>query len=294
MSPSSLEAIAREWVPGTGPVIIHRLDSGLVNLTCRVTRDNRVYLLRVAGAEADLGVDRSWEQRVLATAAAAGLAPSVHCFDLSRGILVADWHSGRAWTAEEIREPANVDAMAELLRRVHALPILEPARAMSPAAWVARYDSAVNRRGLSRAPAPELRGAAEARLTWLGASRPVAPVLCHSDLHRFNVLVGSRIFLLDWEYAHVSDGFWDLAGWIANNDWPTADADRLLARYLGRSAEPGECARLRVLEWLYDYVCLLWSELHLSQRSEETSRDVCRRMTLIEARLKRASGSRER
>jgi thiamine kinase-like enzyme len=122
----------------------------------------------------------------------------------------------------------------------------------------------------------------------------VAPVLCHSDLHRFNVLVGSRIFLLDWEYAHVSDGFWDLAGWIANNDWPTADADRLLARYLGRSAEPGECARLRVLEWLYDYVCLLWSELHLSQRSEETSRDVCRRMTLIEARLKRASGSRER
>jgi thiamine kinase-like enzyme len=294
MSPSSLEAIAREWVPGAGPVIIQRLDSGLVNLTCRVTRDARIYLLRIAGAEGDPGVDRSWEQRVLATAAAAGLAPFVHCFDPVRGILVADWHSGRTWTPEETREPVNVDAMAELLRRVHALPVLEPARAVSPATWVARYASELERRAISRAPGPELRGAAEARLTWLAASRPVVPVLCHSDLHRFNVLVGGRIVLLDWEYAHVSDGFWDLAGWIANNDWPAADADRLLTRYLDRTAEPGERARLRVLEWLYDYVCLLWGALYLSQRSEEESRDTCRRMILIEARLKHASGSRER
>ena len=36
----------------------------------------------------------------------------------------------------------------------------------------------------------------------------------------------------------------------------------LLASYLERRPTPPEAARLKLLVWLYDYVCLLWCELY--------------------------------
>ena len=53
-------------------------------------------------------------------------------------------------------------------------------------------------------------------------ARSLAPrprVLCHSDLHAANLVATERgLVLLDWEYAHVSEALWDLAGWACNND----------------------------------------------------------------------------
>ncbi len=47
----------------------------------------------------------------------------------------------------------------------------------------------------------------------------MAGVVCHSDLHPMNLICGAEsLILLDWEYAHVADPLWDLAGWSANND----------------------------------------------------------------------------
>ena len=286
MSHSSLELLASTWVPGDGPGDVRVLAAGLVNVSCRVARAGRTYLMRVAAADSeDLGLDREWECRVLGVAAAAQIAPTVaHC-DPAHGILVAGWLSGRTWTAEQARAADNVDAMAGLLRRVHSLPIVEPPRIMNPRTWIRHYASALERRGAAAARFAGLADAADARLESLAAFAPVQRVLCHSDVHRFNVLVGDRLVLLDWEYAHVSDGFWDLAGWIANNDWAEEDAERLLCRYLERPPASAERARLRDMLWLYDYVCLLWSVLYSYQRPEEAGGKVAGRIELLEARL---------
>jgi len=274
------------WVPGEGPVDVQPLASGLVNESCRVARGGRLYSLRVAGNTEGLGLDRRWECKVLGSAAAAGLAPAIEYCEPTQGILVADWVSGRAWTPTEIRQPGQVDAMAQLVRRVHSLPIPQPARAMNPAAWIALYAQAAARQGLSPRSAG-LRAAADARVTLLAAFRPPEPVLCHSDLHRLNVTVGARLMLLDWEYAHVSDPFWDLAGWIASNDWNEHLAADLLASYLQRPAGPDEIARLGLLVWLYDYVCLQWSELYLNRRPEPGDAGVAARAERLTTRLRR-------
>jgi len=288
MSRRSLEELALRWVPGEGPVSIHVSASGLVNESCRVARAGRLYSLRVAttGAQ-ELGLDREWECKVWARAAAAGVAPAIQCCEPAEGVLVADWVPSRAWTAAEIRQPDNIHAMAQLLRRVHALRIPQPARAMSPAAWIAHYSAALAERLCA-----ELQAAADARLTLLAAQPMPAAVLCHSDLHRLNVATGERLLLFDWEYAHVSDPYWDLAGWIANNDGSPQFAADLLASYLQRPAVSDESARLRLFVWLYDYVCLLWSELYLKQRPGTVCDDVTARAEQLAVRLKSASGSR--
>jgi thiamine kinase len=267
---------------------MHPLASGLVNDSYRVVRGGSLYSLRVAAANSqDLGLDRRWECRVLKEAASAGLAPCIEYCDPVRGILIAGWASGRTWTADEIRQPAAIDAMAQLLRRVHSLPIPQTARVMNPAAWIAHYAAALARRGWEAPPRlAELRGAVDARLKLLAAVRQPKAVLCHSDLHRLNVVSGDRTVLLDWEYAHVSDPFWDLAGWIANNDWTEDFAGYLSAAYLGRSSDSDERTRLEALVWLYDYVCFLWSELYLKQRTEHASPDVAARAEHLITRLR--------
>lgn len=291
MPSTPLELLALRWVPGEGPVEFEPVSSGLVNDTWRVRRDGRSYSLRMArGHAAELGLDRSWECRVLACAAAAGIAPPVHACAPDLGLVVSGWAGGEAWSAPEVRLPANIEAMARLLRQVHALQSCKPARTSSPAAWIAHYSQALSR---GRAPSPRCAGFAAgaadrlARLTAPGT----AGVLCHSDLHRLNIRTGPPTVLLDWEYAHVSDPLWDLAGWVSNNDGSAQFASELHGRYLGRAPSDGESSRLEQFIWLYEYVALLWSELFLSLRPD-AAQGVAARADELGRRLAQATGGR--
>jgi thiamine kinase-like enzyme len=107
------------------------------------------------------------------------------------------------------------------------------------------------------------------------------------------VAAGEHLMLLDWEYAHVSDPYWDLAAWIANNDGTASFAADVLAGYLERPAGGHESERLRLLTWLYDYVCLLWSDLYLIQRGGAPGDEVSARALLLARRLIDGAGGRE-
>jgi thiamine kinase-like enzyme len=270
-----LKSTISRHVPGEGKLDIHRLSDGLVNETYRVLRSGRAYALRVAATNFyDLGLDRAWEARVLERAAAADLAPVLEYCDPQRGILIARWVDGRLWSPVDVRQQSNIARVAELMRRIHGLPIPMPARAMSPAKWIDYYGAALTRRSsIPRRRMPhtrDLSAAAARRLAALAALPGVDQVVCHSDLHTLNLVDrGNSLVLLDWEYAHAADPFWDLAGWTANNDLEDNLKHDLLASYTGRPPTHNEYLRLQLLGWLYDYVCLLWSELYLSRHRNE-------------------------
>ncbi len=187
------------------------------------------------------------------------------------------WAEGRSWTVEEASAPGNIRKVALLARRVHALPPLERPRSVSPGQWIAYYRRALQRLGRGkvledrhRRRGGGLEGIAQSLIEVRGEEPPASPALCHSDLHVQNLLIvpGGAPVILDWEYAHISDSWWDLAGWACNGDLTAERKELLLHRYLGREPTPAQMGRLRRLAWLYDYVCLLWSELYLSSRSD--------------------------
>jgi thiamine kinase len=271
MRPDEIESVAARHVPGAGTLDIQLSANGLVNETYRVLRDGGAYALRVAAANpCDLGVDRAWEARVLECACRADLAPALEYCDPQRGILIVRWVDGRRWSPADVRRIPNVSRMAQLLRRVHALPMPAPARLMSPLTWIDHYTAAAcNSAGRERSTRDSssgaaLRNASRGRMAALAALPRVDPVVCHSDLHTLNLIDrGPSLVLLDWEYAHASDPLWDLASWSANNDLEDGFKHELLSDYLGRTPTRDEYLRLQLLGWLYDYVCLLWSELYL-------------------------------
>jgi thiamine kinase-like enzyme len=96
---------------------------------------------------------------------------------------------------------------------------------------------------------------------------------------------GDALILLDWEYAHVTDPLWDAAGWCANNDFEPETQRRLLTSYLGTAPTSSQWLRFRLLLALYDYVCLLWSQLYLTVRGEGAN-GVAERARLLDARLR--------
>jgi thiamine kinase len=271
MHPPEVTSIARDSVPGNGEPRLMPLGAGLLNDTYRVDRDGRVFRMRVArkNSQDSSFLDRAWELEVLQEAAQRGLAPTLICGDAERGLLVQEWVEGCSWAASSVRHPANIARLADLLKRVHELSQPAPARVMLPGAWVEHYETALTAANAG-VPAP-FAAAAAMRLASLDALPRPAHVVCHSDLHLMNLLEcplpstrTSALKLLDWEYAHISEPFWDLAGWGANNDFPDRELRALLCAYLGRVPAETEWTRCKLLVWLYDYVCLLWSKLYLN------------------------------
>jgi thiamine kinase len=307
MPPEDLPGVLEAFVPGDGPMTVERLAPGLVNDSYRVVRGGLAHTVRMpAAGAAELGLERSWECRVLEQASAAGLAPRLERCDPGRGILVSRWIEGSAWTRGEALSPGNMTRMAGLVRCVHELAVEAPVRRMSPPDWVAHYSRAAHPPGAARiletangrdrdagsgepeAPGPRPLEAAAARaLARLGALPRTRAVLCHSDLHAANLLVtDGRLVLLDWEYAHVSDGFWDLAGWACNMDMDLETRGAFMRAYLGRDPVAEEAQRIDVMAWLYDYVCVLWSAVYLRARGGEPgAAAVLRRARALERRL---------
>jgi thiamine kinase len=285
VTPDEIGPFIGSVVPGTGTLDIQPLGAGLVNETYRLIRSGRSYALRLPGAPSfDFGMDRAWQARVLEAAACAGLAPPILYSDPKRGVLLTRWINGRSWVAEEARRSASIRLLAALLRRVQELPIPEPVHDMSPSTWVDCYSAALSRQPSSPRE-QSLRAAAASRLAQLAGLPRVPRVLCHSDLHTMNLLLSdASLILLDWEYAHMSEPLWDLAGWSANNDFGNETQLELMQAYLGAAPTQSDCTRFKLLLWLYDYICLLWSRLYLSLRPDADER-VSQRATQLDARL---------
>jgi thiamine kinase-like enzyme len=283
---SEILRLSRELIPGTGPPHIQPLRAGLTNETFRVERNEESYALRVAGADPEpLGLDRVWEEQILKAAGASGLAPPLVRSDAARGLLVTRWVFGRTWSESELPEAANLRKITALMRRVHALSIPACARIMSPASWIELYLRALSQR---EEPAPDsiLQSMASAYLERLAELPPGPRVVCHSDMHRMNLIEAEEtLLLLDWEYAHVSEPLWDVAAWSANNDLDADAQHALLLNYRGSAPAAAERARFRLMLWLYDYVCLLWCELYLNLRQDRDNR-VLQRLRQLDARLR--------
>ena len=279
-----IEALCRAVLPGTGGVDIEPLGRGLLSETYRVRRQGLAYALKAAAPNRpQFGLSFAWGVHLLERATQSGLAPPLIYHDAER-VLISRWVAGQVWSAQVASLPQHIAEMARLLRRVHALPLASKANLMGPRYWIERY-SALLLRDAQRPLDPALSAAAAGYLRELEELPRTAGVVCHGDLHALNVLrCDQGLMLLDWEYAHVSEPLWDLAGWCANNDFESETQRELLGQYLGTPLAAQEWLRFRLLMWLYDYVCMLWAELYVSH-CRDASTGVSRRAGKLDARL---------
>ena len=117
------EALA--LVPGWDPdaTDIEELKGGLTNRTYYIKQGDMECVMRLDSERSRMfQFDRSAELRILAEAGKAGLAPGVMFSDVDAGVLITEYLPGRVWEEADLESTENLELLARLLRKVHAMP----------------------------------------------------------------------------------------------------------------------------------------------------------------------------
>jgi len=199
---------------GQAPLRVARLAGGSVNEVFRVDSAVGRFALRLDGpAWRRPGVDRQRELSLQRVAAAAGITPSLIYADASReGLLISVYESGRLWSEADYEDVQALRRLGERLYVLHRLPAPE-APLFDPWQVAQEYVRVIQSARSPPLPAQSLRQSLDrlqrecARLN----DEAVSACIVHGDLTQANLLEGSRLWLLDWEYAQLSDPFMDLA-----------------------------------------------------------------------------------
>ena len=81
---------------------------------------------------------------------------------------------------------------------------------------------------------------------------PIVP--CHNDLLNANFIDdGSRLWIVDWEYAGMGDPFFDLGNFAVNHELD-ADGERLLLESYGS----GDAEALTLMRFMSDFREAMW------------------------------------
>ncbi|MEP9386255.1 phosphotransferase family protein [Mesorhizobium sp. KR9-304] len=248
-----------------GAISIEPLKGGLSNESFLVADADSKHVVRFGKDFPFHHVFRKREIMAARAAADAGFAPKVEFAE--PGVMVSAFIEARTYGPEDVR--ANRLRIARLARAFHK----EMPKHVSGAGfmfWVfhvnrdyARTLDAGKSRMADRLPEfMALNEALEA------VQQPLPVVFGHNDLLPANFLDdGTKLWLIDFEYAGFNTAMFDLAGAASNAGMTAGESEELLAEYFGhapderlrRSHLAMQCASL-----LREAMWSMVSELHLS------------------------------
>ncbi len=248
-----------------GPVDPQPVAGGITNTNYSVFDQGRRYFVRIGHDIPVHGIVRANELAANRAAHAAGVAPAV--IHSEPGALVLEFIAGRTFTPADARDPRNLGRIVDILKRCHR-GIPEFLRGPAPIFWVfhvVRDYAHTLTEGDSRhrARLPALLGIAARLEKALG---PVDIVFGHNDLLPTNFIDdGTRLWLVDWEYAGFNSPLFDLAGLASNNEYPPELSLRLIESYFGRPADRElmlRFAAMNVASLLRETMWSMVSEIH--------------------------------
>ena len=208
---------------------IQTIDGGLTNQNFLIEENNKKYVVRLGDDIPEHLISRSNELIVSKAASNAGISPKVIYH--SEGILVLDYIECSTLSAEEVRK--NIKSIIPLIKKIHH-EIPKNLYGQSVIFWVFHvirnyvkflYDNKSSHSKIlsdliSKSELLEKHSA------------PYDIVFGHNDLLPANFLDdGSRLWVIDWEYAGYNSPLFDLGGLSSNNDFSFEEETYLLENY---------------------------------------------------------------
>lgn len=208
---------------------IQTIDGGLTNQNFLIEENNKKYVVRLGDDIPEHLVSRSNELIVSKAASNAGISPKVIYH--SEGILVLDYIECTTLSAEGVRK--NIKSIIPLIKKIHH-EIPKNLYGQSVIFWVFHvirnyvkflYD---NKSSHSKILSDLI---SKSELLEKN-SAPYEIVFGHNDLLPANFLDdGSRLWVIDWEYAGYNTPLFDLGGLSSNNDFSFEEETYLLENY---------------------------------------------------------------
>jgi len=246
------------------PLRLTKLSGGITNRNFRVDIDSDgatgAYVIRLGGNDTHLlGISREVEHAATVAAAGVGVGPEVVAYLRPEGYLLTRFIEGGPISDEQVHQPATIRRVADSLRRIHdgrAIPgIFMPYRIGEA------YRALAEARGV---PIPAAYEDAHEQVRLIEITllqHPIGMRPCHNDLLNANFIDdGTRIRIVDWEYAGMGDPFFDLGNFSVNHGLTQEEDAVLLEAYAG-DLRADRLARLRLMRVMSDFREALWGVL---------------------------------
>ena len=233
--------------------------AGLTNVNYLVEHDGQRLVLRIPGEGTGEYINRVDEEVAARSAAAAGVNAEVAFFDATDGLMVTRFIDGAAtMNAERFRDLGAVARAGHAFRRLHTtavpfatdftlFPMIDEYKALlasKGAILPEGYDDVQRQAGVVRAALESV---------------PATLVPCHCDPLCENFLdTGTRMFVIDYEYAGNNDPMWDLGDLSVEGEFGPEQDGALLRAYFGGDPPADQRGRMVAYKALCDLLWTLW------------------------------------
>lgn len=235
---------------------------GLTNHTYHVTlEDGREYVVRIPGEGTEQMIVRRDEEVSTRLACDLGVDAALLYFGEDGSKVTAFIPHAITMSSETLREEHHIRQMAEIYRKMHScgMDTGVPFEVFDMAAGYEKIiadmhvpmfdDYAANKEKVMRIKA-EIDAAVNA---------PKVP--CHNDPLCENWVVGDgRMYLIDWEYAGMNDGMWDVADVCIEAGFDEAHEMMLLKAYLDREPTVTDKKHFFASKIYVDFLWTLWAK----------------------------------
>src|SRR6266550_5646226 len=244
-------------------LVLLPLTGGITNRNFLVTPsdgDDR-YVIRLGGNDTHLlGISREVEHAATVAAAGVGVGPEMVAFIRPEGYLVTRFIVGAPVSDEAVHRPETLRRVADSLRRIHDGPAIPGL--FVPFRIVEAYRALAAARGVPIPIEYELAQSVARRIELAFLTNSVELRPCHNDLLNANFIDdGTRIRIVDWEYAGMGDPFFDLGNFSINHELTPDEDTELLAAYDGGAVRSARLARLTLMRTVSDFREAMWGVL---------------------------------
>ena len=256
-----IEKLLSDVLGSADHTAIERL-GGLTNHTYHVTMKNGAeYVVRIPGEGTEEMIVRGDEKKSTELACRLGVDAKMFFFGEDGTKLTEYIKDAVTMSGEALHDDARIEKVAAIFRTIHTCgeDTGVPFEVFDMAANYERIIENMN------VPMFSDYAAEKARVMKIKdiVDREANPVRvpCHNDPLCENwVESGDRLYLVDWEYAGMNDGMWDVADVsIEANFEPEYDL-KLLRAYLGREPDGADMRHFLASKIYVDFLWTLWAK----------------------------------
>ncbi len=258
----AVDGLIREKTGAEGFCMIERL-GGLTNHTYHVVlEDGREYAVRIPGEGTEEMIVRSDEKVSTELACRLGVDAQLLFFGDDGTKLTEFIKNGTTMSADSLKDPARIRKMAEIFRVIHDCgeDTGVPFEVFDMAAG---YEKIIRDLNVPMfADYQEKKAEVMAVKEQTDREADIRKVPCHNDplCQNWVEAENGRLYLIDWEYAGMNDGMWDLADISIEAEFNEALDDLLLEDYFGKTPARAEKKHFLASKIYVDYLWTLWAK----------------------------------
>ncbi len=235
---------------------------GLTNHTYHVTfKDGGEYVVRIPGEGTEELIVRADEKKSTSLACRMGVDANLLYFGEDGSKVTEYIRNAKTMSKDTLRDDKRIEKIADIFKIMHSCgeDTGIPFEVFDMAAGYEKIISDMN--------VPMFDDYEENKKAVMEIKKIVdkeidaKKVPCHNDPLCENWVEGDgRMYLIDWEYAGMNDGMWDLADVSIEAEFNDVHDRKLLRAYLGKEPEDKDIKHFLASKIYVDYLWTLWAK----------------------------------